>query len=202
MKLYYSPGACSLAAHIVAREVGIDVELIKTDIATKKTAAGDDYLKINPKGYVPALQLDSGEVLTEVTTILQYLADQRSEMGLIASTGSMERYRVLEWLNFIATEVHKTLGALFHPRATPEMRDHQIFMFGKRTNFYTRQLMATPYLMGDNYTVADAYLFTILNWTDLLKIDTSKWPVLKEYRARIAVRPAVRAALSAEGLLQ
>lgn len=200
MELYFSPGACSMAPHIALREAGLEFELDKVDVRAKKTQNGGDYLKINPKGYVPALELDNNEVLTEAAVILQYIADRRPESGLAPKLGTMERYRLMEWLNFCATEIHKTLGALFKPNVTPEMRENQIALFGKRADILVQQLDGKPYAMGDKFTVVDAYLFTLLGWTNVLKVDTSKWPVLADYRARVAARPAVKETLRAEGL--
>lgn len=202
MKLYYSPGACSLAPHIVLREEGYTFELEKVDLANKQSASGEDYTKVNPKGYVPALRLDDGQVLTEVAVIMQYVADQKPGLGLAPTVGTMQRYREMEWLNFIATEVHKQLGALYNPKITPEWKENQLARFSGRCDFLAASLTGRQYLMGDKFTVADAYLFTILNWTDFLKVDMSKWPVLKDYLARVAARPAVKEAMKAEGLIK
>ena len=201
MKLYFAQGACSMAPHIVLREAGYAFDMEKVDLANKKTAGGGDYRKINPKGYVPALELDDGQILTEVGVIMQYLADRKPACGLAPAAGTMERYRLMEWLNFIATEIHKQLGALFNPRTTPAWRENQVARFSARCDFVSGQLSGKPYLMGDKFTAADAYLFTTLNWTGMLKVDMSKWPALKEYMARVAARPAVREAMKAEGLI-
>jgi glutathione S-transferase len=200
MKLYYYPGACSMAAHIVLREAGIEFELDKVDLAVRTTASGEDYKQVNPKGYVPALRLDDGQVLTEDGVILQYLADLRPEAGLAPVMGSMERYRLMEWLNFIATEVHKTLGALFNPKITPEWKENQIALFGRRAEFLDRWLASHHHLMGDAFGIADAYLFTVVNWCNLFHIDLTGWPDLANYMARMAGRPAVQAAMKAEGV--
>ena len=202
MKLYYSPGACSLAPHIVAREAGYSIDLEKVDIPNKKTADGGDYWKINPKGYVPTLVLDDGQVVTEVGVICQYLADQKPESGLVPKFGTMERYRQMEALNFTATEVHKQIGALFNPMMTPEMKQVQIGTIERRLNALEAMLDGKAYIMGDKFTAADAYLFTVLNWTNMHKIDISKWPNIKAYMARIGDRPKVREAMKAEGLIQ
>ncbi|HUJ87636.1 MAG TPA: glutathione transferase GstA [Burkholderiales bacterium] len=199
MKLYYSPGACSMAPHIVAREAGHAFDLVKVNIAEKKTEGGGDYWAINPKGYVPALELDDGEVLTEVGVICQYLADQKPESGLVPRCGTRERYREMEWLNFAATEVHKQIGALFNPRLTPEMRQVQLGVIERRLNALEKMLEGKAYAMGERFTAADAYLFTVLNWTTLHKIDLGKWPNIKAYVARIAARPKVQETLKAEG---
>ncbi len=202
MKLYYSPGACSMAPHIVAREAGLNVDLVRVDIPNKKTADGGDYWKVNPKGYVPALALDDGQIVTEVGVICQYLADQRPDSGLVAKAGSMERYRQMEALNFAATEVHKQLGALFNPQMTPEMKSVQLGVIERRLNALETMLEGKTYASGDKFNVADAYLFTVLNWTNPLKIDVSKWPNIKAYMARIAERPKVKETMKAEGLIQ
>lgn len=201
MKLYYYPGACSLAVHIVLREAAYEFELDKVDLANKTTASGEDYRLVNSKGYVPALRLDNGEVLTEDAVILQYLADLKPEAHLSPPAGGLECYRQLEWLNFIATEIHKTLGALFNPRMTPEWKENQITLFGRRAAWLSRQLGAQPYLMNGNFGIADAYLFTVLGWCRLFGIDLSQWPNLEDYMARMAARPAVQAAMKAEGLI-
>ena len=201
MKLYYYPGACSMAPHIVLREAGYTFDLEKVDFANHRTASGEDYSKINPKGYVPTIKLDDGQVLTEASVILQYLADKKPESGLAPKAGTMERYRLMEWLNFVATEIHKTLGALFNPKITPEWKENQIALFGRRCDILTRNL-GGKHLMGDKFTVADAYLFTVLNWSNFLNVDMSKWPALKDYMARVAARPAVKEAMKAEGLVK
>ena len=202
MKLYYSPGACSMAPHIVAREAGHKIELEKVDIPAKKTAGGEDFWTINPKGYVPALKMDNGQVLTEVGVIIQYLADQKPESGLTAKMGTMERYRQMEAVNFAATEIHKQLGALFNPKMTPEMKEVQLGTVERRFNALEKLLAGKQYITGDKYTVADAYLFTVLNWTKGLKIDLDKWPNIKNFVARVAARPAVQETMKAEGLLK
>jgi glutathione S-transferase len=200
MKLYYSPGACSMAPHIVAREAGTKLDLEKVDIPNKKTSNGGDYWAINPKGYVPALQLDDGKVLTEVGVIIQYLADQKPESGLAAKAGSMERYHQMEAVNFAATEVHKQLGALFNPKMTPEMREVQMGTIERRFNALEKLLAGKQFITGDKFTIADAYLFTVLRWTVPLKVDLGKWPNIKNLLARVGARPAVQETLKAEGL--
>lgn len=200
MKLYFSPGACSTAPHICLREAGLTFALEKVDLRAKKTESGGDYLKVNPKGYVPALQLDNDEVLTETAVILQYIADQKPEAGLAPRFGTMERYRLMEWLNFCAAEIHKTLGALYNPNVTPEWRENQVTLFGRRAGFLSEKLDGKQYLMGDKFAVVDAYLFTLLNWTNFLKVDMSRWPKLQDYKSRVAARPAVKETLRAEGL--
>lgn len=200
MKLYFTPGACSLAPHIVLREMNAAFELEKVDLDKKRTAGGEDFNRINPKGYVPALRLDDGETLTEVAVILQYLADRKPESGLAPPPGTMERYRLMEWLNFIATEIHKQFAPLFNPRIPAEWKANQFNLLARRFNYLSERLDGRPYLMGETFRVADAYLFTVLNWSNLLHVDMAKWPLLQAYQARVAERPAVRAALRAEGL--
>jgi glutathione S-transferase len=202
MKLYYSPGACSMVPHIVLREAGYKFDLEKVDIPGKKTEKGDDYWKINPKGYVPALKLDSGEVLTEVGVIIQYLADQKPGAGLAPKFGTMERYHLMEALNFAASEIHKQIGALFNPKMTPEMKEVQLVVIGRRFNALDKALEGRPYIMGDKYSVADAYLFGVLNWTNVFKIDLGKWPNIKAFMARVGARPAVQESMKAEGLIK
>jgi len=200
MKLYYSPGACSMAPHIVALEAGHKLDYVKVDIPNKKTEGGDDYWKVNFKGYVPTLQLDNGELLTEVGVICQYLSDQKPESGLAPKAGTMERYRLMEWLNFVAAEVHKQIGALFNPKYTPEMKEVQLAVIGRRLKPLDAALSGKQYLMGDKFSAADAYLFTILNWTKGLKIDLSAWPNVKAYFERVGKRPKVQETMKAEGL--
>jgi len=202
MKLYYSPGACSMAPHIALREAGYSFDLEKVDIPNKKTADGGDYWKVNPKGYVPALQLDDGQVVTEVGVIVQYLADQKPESGLAPKLGSMERYRLMEWLNFISAEVHKQIGALFNPKLTPEMKEVQLGVITRRLNALEKMLEGRQFAMGDRFSVADAYLFNILSWTRPLKIDLAPWPNIKAYVERIGARPKVQETLKAEGLVK
>ncbi|MEW6330795.1 MAG: glutathione transferase GstA [Pseudomonadota bacterium] len=202
MKLYYTPGACSMAVNIALHETNQKFELVKVDLGRHQTESGEDYYTINPKGYVPALRLDNGEVLTEDAVLLQYVADQKPGSGLAPKAGTPERYRLMEWLNFISSELHKTLGALFNPKITPEWKDNQIALFGRRCDYLVKTLGNKPFLTGDQFTVADAYLFTILGWADLFKLDMGKWPALKQYAARIAARPAVQATMKAEGLIK
>ena len=200
MKLYFAAGACSMAPHIVLREAAHTFDLESVDLAKKHTASGEDYTEINPKGYVPALRLDNGEVLTEVAVILQYLADQKPESGLAPKTGTMERYRLMEWLNFVSSEIHKQFGPLFNPKITTEWKANQLDLLGRRFDYLTERLNGQSYLMGGHLTVVDAYLFTVLHWSPLLKVDLGKWPRLTDYIARVADRPAVKEAMSAEGL--
>jgi glutathione S-transferase len=202
MKLYYSPGACSMAPHIVLHEAGFKFETERVDIPNKKTASGEDFWKINPKGYVPALKLDNGEVLTEVGVICQYLADQKADSGLAPKPGTMERYRLMEALNFVSSEVHKQIGALFNPKLTPEMKEVQMGYIERRLNTLEKMLDGKQFMLGDKFTAADPYLFTVLNWTNYHKIDLAKWPNIKAYVGRIAARPKVQETLKAEGLVK
>ena len=200
MKLYYAPAACSLAPHIAAAEANIPVELVKVEFsASGKTAAGRNYYEINPKGAVPALQLDSGEVLTENAVLLQYLAAQAPESGLMPADG-MARWRFLELLNFIATEVHKGFGPLWSKDTTPELRAATVETLGKKFDVLEKQLGDGPWMTGDKFTVADAYAYAVLNWTRIHKIDLGKWPGLKSFLERAAQRPGVHKALAEEGL--
>lgn len=202
MKLYYAPGACSLSPHIVLREAGFEFDLEKVGLADKKTESGADYRQINPKGYVPALQLDSGEVLTEVPAVVQYLADQMPEKQLAPAAGTMERYRLIEWLNFISTELHKTLGMLFRPGLPEETRQAARDTAAARLGIIDKQLEGRDYLAGDRFSVADAYLFTVLGWSRPLHFDLARWPAVQAYLQRVAARPAVQAAMAAEGLIK
>lgn len=202
MKLYFSPGACSLTPHIVLLEAGLDFSTEKVDLRDKQTAGGADYRLVNPKGAVPALLLKDGEVLTEVAAIVQFLADLVPEKQLAPLPGSFERYRLVEWLNYIGTEVHKGFGPLFNRAGTPEMRDMAISALTLRFGHLARSLEGRDYLMGERFTAADAYLFTILNWCGFTGIDLAPWPVLGAFQARVAARPAVQQALRDEGLLK
>jgi glutathione S-transferase len=204
MKLYYFPGACSLACHIALHETGAKFEIEKVDMKAKKTAGGFDYLGVNAKGYVPTLELDGGAKLTEAQVILQYLAEQSPAAKLLPASGSLERYRVLEWLNFIAAEIHKGHTPLFrHGEKLPDA-SKQPFKDDLELRFawLAQQLEGKQYLMGDQFTIADIYLFTVLNWPRYVGMDIGKWPVLAAYHKRIGGRPAVLAALMAEGLVK
>ncbi len=202
MKLYFSPGACSLSPHIVAREAGIPIELEKVDLKTKTFGGGGDYAGINSKGYVPALQLDDGSVLTEGPAIVQYLADRNPDAGLAPEAGTLERYRLQEWLNFLTAEVHKTWGALFNPKVAGEWKQFVLDLLARRLDHVARALEGKPYLMGERFSVADAYLYTLLNWAGWTGVDLGRWPALGDYAARVAARPMVREALKAEGLIK
>lgn len=202
MKLYFSPGACSLSPHIVLREAGLAHTLEKVSLASKTTASGTDFRTINPKGYVPALQLDNGEVLTEGPAIVQYLADLVPAKGLAPAAGSFERYRLAEWLNFISTELHKSFSPLFQPDTPAETKQAARARLEARFGFVAERLAGKDYLLGNQFSVADAYLFTVLGWTAHVKLDLAPWPVLQAYQQRVAARPAVREAMTAEGLIK
>jgi glutathione S-transferase len=202
MKLYYAPGACSLAPHIVAREAGIELELDKVDWQTKKTESGKDFASVNPKGYVPALVLDDGQLLTEGPVIQQYLADKKPSSGLAPPNGTLERYRLQEMLTYINGEIHKNYGPLFNPNVTPEAKEYQFSTLRRRFDFLEKGLGAKQFLLGDKFTVADAYLFVMLNWSSFVGLDLSAFKSLLAYQQRIAARPAVQAAMKAEGLIK
>ncbi|HEY9064635.1 MAG TPA: glutathione transferase GstA [Burkholderiaceae bacterium] len=202
MKLYYSPGACSLSPHITLRESGLPFELVLASTKTHKLQDGTDYYTINPKGQVPLLELESGERLTEGPAIVQYIADQVPGKQLAPAAGTMARYRLQEWLNFITSELHKTMGALFNPAmpedAKPVFRERA----AGKLQWVDAQLEGKPYLMGDAFSVADPYLFTMANWTKVIGVDISGMKNLSAFQARMAARSAVQEALKAEGLLK
>ena len=202
MKLFFSPGACSLSPRIALLEAGQPFTTQKVDTKTKQLEGGGDYWAINGKGYVPLLQLDNGEYLSEGPAIVQYIADLNPASGLAPKAGTMARYRLQEWLNFITSEIHKSFSPLFDPALAPEVK--QVFKdkLGKRFDWLTTQLQGKNYLMGDTFTVADGYLFTVLNWGQWVGIDIATWPVLKDYQARVSARPKVQEALKAEGLIK
>ncbi|HEY2817599.1 MAG TPA: glutathione transferase GstA [Casimicrobiaceae bacterium] len=197
MKLYYSPGACSYAPHIALYEAGLPFDAIKVDLRSHKLTDGTDYYAINRKGYVPLLELDDGTRLTEVAVILQYIAD-RKPGTLAPAFGSMERYRLMEWLNFIATEMHKQFNPLWYPDTPDATKQTQRARLAKRFDHLNSILAKQPYLMGEEFTVADAYLHAILNWTGVLKVDLTPWPALVGFQQRIAARPGVAKAHQAE----
>lgn len=200
MKLYYIPGVCSLSPHIVLRELGLDVELSKVDLASKTLPDGSAYDAINPKSYVPALLRDDGELMTEGAIIVQWLADQHPQAGLAPAPGTPERWRLNALLNFIGSEIHKGYAQLAHCGDNQGWRDYAAGVLHRRIGLLAETLRTQPYLGGDRFSIADAYFFTCLSWSDWLKVDLSAWPQLAEYRARIKARPAVQAALKAEGL--
>jgi glutathione S-transferase len=201
MKLYYFAGACSLSPHIVLLEAGLPFTLEKVDKAKKTTASGD-YLKINPKGSVPALQIDDGRILTEGPAIVQYLADLKPESRLAPRAGTFERYQLMELLNFISSELHKGFAPLFNPKISADWKASALANLDKKLEWVAGALAGKHYLMGETFTVADAYLFTILGWTKHLQIDLGKWPVLVAYVARVGARPHVQKALQEEAALK
>jgi glutathione S-transferase len=200
MKLYFSPGACSLAPHLVLREVGAQFELERVDNKAKKTASGADFWQINPKGYVPVLELDDGQRLTEAPALLQYIADQHPQAGLVPAHGSFDRYRVVEWLNFITSEVHKNFGALFKANTPEDYKPVAKENLSKRYAYLEEHLANHQYLHGEKFGIADAYLFVVTNWLHRVGMDVSKWPNVKAYWERIAARPKVQEAMQVEGL--
>ena len=202
MKLYYSPGACSLAPHIVLQEAGLAFDLVKADLKAHTLSDGTDYYGIHSKGYVPLLELDSGERLGEGPAIVQYIADQVPAKNLAPANGTMARYRLQEWLNFITSELHKGIGGLFNPAMPEEARVLMRARGLSRLKWVNEQLEGKQYLMGDTFSVADAYLFTVANWTKHVGIDISALSHLGAFMGRMAARPAVQAALKAEGLTQ
>jgi glutathione S-transferase len=202
MKLYYSPGACSLSPHIVSREAGIPLELQKVSTKDKTMEGGGDYWQVNGKGYVPALKMDDGQLLTEGPAIVQYLADRKPESGLAPKNGTPERYRLQEWLNFTTAEIHKGFSPLFRPNTPEEYKTISKENLAKRFDWLDQQLKGKDYLMGKTFTVADAYLFVVLGWTKPTGIDLSRWPNLAAYHARVAARPKVKEAMLAEGLIK
>ncbi len=201
MKLFYAPGACSLSPHIVAQEAGIDLQLVKVDTKTKTIAAEGDFWAINPKGYVPALELDNGEVLTEGPAIVQYLADLKPDAKLAPANGSWARTRLQEVLGYINSEIHKSYSPLFNPKTTEEVRTERKEYLRRRYALLDKQLAGRKYLFGDQFTVADAYLFVVTNWAKSTKVDLSDFTNLQAFQQRVAARPAVRAAMQAEGLI-
>jgi glutathione S-transferase len=199
MKLYYSPGACSQAPHIVLRELDLKFDLVAVDLAKHTLPDGSDFRRINPKGYVPLLELEDGTRLTEANVILQYLADRKPGV-LAAKFGTLERYQLMEWLAFIATEVHMGFGPLWNPQTPPEVRERVIAALGNRFGFLSATLAKQPYLTGSAFSIADAYLFVISSWAGHHKVDLEPWPALTAFQDRVAARPAVQATLQAEGL--
>jgi glutathione S-transferase len=202
VKLYYTPGSSSLASRIIACEAGLAIEYDKVDLKNRTTASGRNFIKINPKGTVPALALNDGQVLTEVSVVLQFLADQAPDSRLIPKEGTLDRYRVQEWLGYIGTELHKGFSALWSPMSPEAARQIAVEQLRRRFRYVDRHLENRSYLMGDQFTVADAYGFAILNWTSFHKIDMSEHAAISAYKKRVADRPRVRQALQDEGLLK
>jgi glutathione S-transferase len=201
MKYFGSPGSCSLSPHIALREADLPFDYVKVDLRSKRTRDDADYRAINPKGYVPALVLEDGQLLTENPALLQWIGDQKPQLGLVPAAGTMERYRFGEWLSFIGSELHKgVFGPMFNPKASDEWKEVLRGAMAARLAVIEDHLASRPYLMGERFTLVDSYLFTILRWTGVFKIDLSPWPKLKAHFARIAERPHVRAAMTAEGL--
>ncbi len=201
MKLYYSPGACSMAPHIALHELGLSVEAIKVDLATHKLEDCSDYYAVNPKGYVPLLVLDDGTTLTEAHVVLQYIAD-RKPGTLAPEFGTVARWKLMEWLGFIATEVHKGFGPLWSPYTPPEVRERTVEALGRRFALLSETLRRQPFLTGQDFTIADAYLYVILNWSRLHNIAIYPWPALGEFQSLVSELPAVRSTLEAVGLAQ
>ena len=202
MKLYYSPGACSLSPHIALLEAGLPYDLIKVDLRAKKLENGDDFLKVNPKGQVPALGLDSGEIVTEGPVIVQIIADKASAKNLAPARDSAERYKLLEWLNFITTELHKNFSPLFQPVIPDDVKTFFKDRLMGKFKYIDGRLAGQDYLMGKEFSVADGYLFVMLAWADRMNFDLSGLPNLVAYKARVAARPNVQAALKMEGLIK
>jgi glutathione S-transferase len=200
MKLYYSPGACSLSPHIVACEAELPLELIKVDLQSKQTETGEDFRQINPSGYVPALLLNDGKILTEGPAIVQYLADHVPNKKLAPQAGTFERYQLQQWLNFISTEIHKNFSPLFDPSAPQAVNDSAIEKLVVRLGTVAAQLSKQPFLLNEDFSVADAYLFVTLSWGSHVGINIAKWPELTRYFEKISARPAVQQALREEGL--
>jgi glutathione S-transferase len=200
MKLYSVTGTCSLAANIAFREAGLPFQLVKVDRHTKKAADGLDFNEVNPKGYVPALTLDNGEVLTENVAVLQYIADRNPAAKLAPPAGTLERYRLVEWLAFISSEVHKNFSPLFNAEASDDVKQYARKMLTKRLDYLDQALGPRTFLMGEQFTVADAYLFIVLGWGVYVKLDIGQWPQLKRHTERVGARPHVIEALKSDGL--
>ena len=202
MKLYYTPGACSLSPHIALLEAGLPYDLVKVDLRAKKLENGDDFLKVNPKGQVPVLALDSGELVTEGPVIVQMIADKAAAKNLAPARDSTDRYKLLEWLNFITTELHKSFGPMFSPVLADDAKAFFKDRVMGKFKYVDGQLAGRDYLMGSQFTVADGYLFTMLSWADRMKFDLSDMPNLVAYKARVGARPKVQEALTNEGLMK
>ncbi len=198
MKLYYSPGVCSRASHIALAESGLKYEIEALDKATKKTKDGRDFMKLNPKGHVPALELDNKEVLTEGAAIMQWVADQAPEKNLLPKVGTWDRYRAIEWLNYIATDIHKGFSPLWSKDVGAAYKEMVLATMAKRFDYLANSIKGKDWLLGKNFSVCDGYLFTVLSWTKMLNIDMSKWPTLMGYVEKVGARPAVKAVVAAE----
>lgn len=202
MKLYYSPGACSLSPHIAMYEAGLAFEAIMAPTKTHKLPDGSDFYAVNPLGYVPFLALDDGRTLHEGPAIVQYIADQAPSKNLAPANGTFERYKLQEWLTFIGTELHKSFSPLFAPGTPDATKTAAVDRINNRLKWVEGELAGKQYLMGDTFTVADGYLFTVTNWGQYVGVDLAAYPNLVAYRARVGARPAVQAAMKAEGLIQ
>lgn len=202
MKLYYTPGACSLSPHIVLQEAGLKFDIEKVDLAAKKTETGADFRAVNPLGYVPALQLDDGTVLTEGPAIVQWIADQAPGKGLAPAAGTRERTQLQSWLNFLSTEIHKGFSPLFAADTPEDYKPIVKTRLGARFDWLDAELGKRPYLTGSTFTVADAYLFVCTGWGQYVGVDIARWPNLVAFRERVGARPGVQAALKAEGLIK
>ena len=202
MKLYFSPGACSLSPHIVLRETGSKFDLEQVNLQTKKLKSGGDFLAVNPKGQVPVLELDDGDKLTEGPAIVQYIADQKPETGLVPKAGTKARYHVQEWLNFVTSELHKSFTPLFRPNTPEEYVKIVKENLAGRFSYLDKHLADRQYLMGESFTVPDAYCFVVTSWSKYKDIDLARWPNLNAYIGRIAARPRVQEAMKAEGLIK
>lgn len=200
MKLYYSPGACALASQIVLREAGLKFDMVKVDLQAKKTADGADYKKINPKGYVPALQDDSGEIYTEGAVILQRIADQAPDKKLLPKLGTKERYHAMEWLNFVSTELHKGLGAFFNKSLNDDAKASMLDKLNVRLDFLNSHLQTHSFVLGNEFSAVDAYIYNIIRWAAPLKIDITKYTAILGLMEKVGTRPSARAAVEAEGL--
>jgi glutathione S-transferase len=200
MKLYFSPGACSMASHIVLFDTGLPFTTEQVDLRTRRTASGADFMQINPKGYVPALELKDGTVLTEGPAIVQFLADLAPASNLAPANGTLERYELIALLNFISSELHKNFSPLFDPQASAETQQQRRAALGKRYAYIEQVLAGQDYLTGTHFTVADAYLFTVSNWAGRVHVDLSGFPNLQAWLVRVAMRPAVQQAMLAEGI--
>ena len=201
MKLYYKAGACSLSPHIALREAGIEFEMEAVDLQTKRTESGANFMQVNGKGYIPALQLDNGKVLTEGAAIVQYIADLKPDSGLAPANGSEARYQLQSWLSFIYTELHKPLASMFNPAQSQDWKAAAQALLNKRLDWLVGELGESEFLLGDRFTVADGYLFTVLGWAGPVGLSLAPWPSLQAYRSRIGTRPKVIEALKAEGLI-
>jgi len=202
MKLYFSPGACSLSPHIVLNEAGFNYEVERVDLANKKTEKGADFLAINPKGYVPVLELDDGQILTEGPAIVQYLGDQKPASGIVPQAGTIERARAQEWLNFITSELHKTYSPLFRSTTPDEYKKLAREYLAKRLAVLDKHLAGKPYILGDKFTAPDAYAFTVLRWSKFTGVDLSPFPNIKAFMERVAARPKVQETMKQEGMLK